>query len=609
MTMLRVNRKSLGINFTARGEAEVLVWAPKAKTMRVKLAQREIPLAQGELGYWSTITPDIKPGDRYTFEVDGKSLPDPASVFQPDGVSGASEVVNLHAFHWTDHEWINIPQQDYIMYELHAGTFSAAGTFEGIIEKLPYLNELGITAIEVMPVAQFSGTRNWGYDGVFPFAVQNSYGGPAGLQKLVDACHQHGIAVILDVVYNHIGPEGNVLPEFGPYFTDKYKTPWGDAINFDDAQCDGVRHYFIENALMWLRDFHIDALRLDAVHAIKDFSPKHFLRELKERVNELMQETNRVHYLIVECDLNDRKYIDSLPAHGYGMNAQWIDEFHHALRVTTGQTRTGYYEDFDGILHLAKSWRDAYVYTGLYSAHRQKNFGTDTDGIAPYRFVVFSQNHDQVGNRMLGERTSKLVSFELLKVMAATVLMSPYLPLLFMGEEYGETNPFQYFVSHSGKQLVQAVREGRRKEFQAFHHEGEEVPDPQAEETFSRSKLQWNILKDQQHETLFRYYQHLISIRKQLPVIASASENDLRMDVREKENLMFAERRHTGQSVLLIFNYSDQQHLLDSGLIHDRWELVVNSAESRWLGVHDLNFNAGASWTIAPESFLLFRHV
>lgn len=610
MTMLRVNRKSLGVNFSARGEAEVLVWAPEAETVNVWLIDKKqrLELIAREYGYWSCITPDIVPGDRYYIEVDGEQFADPAALYQPEGVSGPSEVFNPGAFHWTDHQWINLPQREYIIYELHTGTFSAAGTLESIIEKLPYLNELGITAIELMPLGQFSGIRNWGYDGVFPFAVQHSYGGPLGLQKLVDACHANGIAVILDVVYNHLGPEGNVLPSFGPYFTDKYKTPWGQAMNFDDAHSDAVRHYFLENALMWLRDFHVDALRLDAVHAIKDFSPKHWLRELRERVDELMQETNRMHYLIVECDLNDRRFIDPLDAEGYGMHAQWVDEFHHALRVTTGHSKTGYYEDFDGLLHLAKSWQDGYVYTGQYSPHRRKAFGTDTLNIEPFRFVVFSQNHDHIGNRMLGERTSALVSFEMQKVLAASVLMSPFLPLLFMGEEYGEKNPFLYFVNHSDKELVEAVRQGRKREFKAFHIEGE-FPDPQSETTFKQSMLQWDILKKDEHAALFKYYQQLIALRKKLGAICHAERENLKLDVFESQHVMLAHRWHNEEHVLCAFNFSNQSQTVSSALLEKPWKLVLNSAASEWLGVHDLDFNQTSRLVIAPESFLLFTHV
>lgn len=299
--------------------------------------------------------------------------PDPASLAQPDGVHGTSQAINIKNFEWTDSQWKNIPLEEYILYEIHTGTFTPQGTFESIEKKLDYLKDLGVNAIEIMPVAQFPGNRNWGYDGVFPFAVQNSYGGANALQQLVNTCHQKSIAVVLDVVYNHLGPEGNYLPQFAPYFTDKYKTPWGSAINFDDAWCDGVRHYFIENALMWFRDFHIDALRLDAVHAIKDFSPVHILQEIRDYVNELEKVTGRNYYLIVESDLNDPRYINPLEECGYGMNAQWIDEFHHALRVTAGGEPTGYYSDFKPVQHLAKAYKDAYVYDGQFSPHRKKH--------------------------------------------------------------------------------------------------------------------------------------------------------------------------------------------------------------------------------------------
>jgi maltooligosyltrehalose trehalohydrolase len=608
MNAVRVNRKSLGINFSARGEAEVLVWAPLAQQVHISLVNKDqkLELIPRESGYWSCTTPALVPGDQYYIEIDGKPFSDPASVHQPGGIRGPSEVVNLNAFHWSDFSWKNISLEDYIVYELHTGTFSEAGTFKGIQSKLPYLKELGITAVEIMPVAQFSGTRNWGYDGVFPFAVQDSYGGPVALQQLVDQCHQHGIAVVLDVVYNHIGPEGNILPAFGPYFTDKYKTPWGEAINFDDAHCDAVRKYFIENALMWLRDFHVDALRLDAVHAIKDFSATHFLKELRQHVDALMQETGRVHYLIAECDLNDRKYIDPQHAGGYGMNAQWIDEFHHALRVTSGNSRTGYYEDFNGIFDLAKAWKDAYVYDGQYSAHRKKLFGTRTEGLAGSKFVVFSQNHDQVGNRMLGERTSALISFELQKVLAACVLASPYVPMLFMGEEYGETNPFLYFVSHSGKELVEAVREGRRSEFAAFHQEGT-VPDPQSEDTFNKSKLQWNLLEDAQHRAMHAYYRELIRLRKQLPALNKAGRDALDLNVFADKDCMVVNRWSDQQHVLCAFNFSGASQTLELNVPHTDWKLLLNSAAATWLGRGDVEFSGPLkNIQISPQSFLLF---
>jgi maltooligosyltrehalose trehalohydrolase len=453
-----------------------------------------------------------------------------------------------------------------------------------------------------MPVAQFSGDRNWGYDGVFPFAVQNSYGGPKALQHFVDACHQKGIAVMLDVVYNHVGPEGNNLEAFGPYFTDKYKTPWGKAVNFDDAGSDAVRKFFIENALMWFRDFHIDALRLDAVHAIKDFSPEHILRKIKQYTNELMWETGHTHYLIAECDLNDVKYIEPLEQHGHGMDAQWVDEFHHALRITAGNERTGYYNDFNGILHLAKAWRHGYVYDGQYSPHRDRTFGTDASNIPAERFIVFSQNHDQVGNRMLGERTSALVSFEMLKVLAASVLTSPYLPMLFMGEEYAEKNPFQYFVSHQEKELIEAVRKGRKSEFAAFHN-GEDVPDPQAELTFKNSTLNWKLLDEPIHQTMFRYYQKLITIRKEFSSLSNTERSNIKIDVLQDKNCLTVHRWSIDQHVLCIFNFSKEVHELASFPEGRDWKLQLNSAAVEWGGTENHQVNS-----MNPESFRLYSN-
>ncbi|HEV7379210.1 MAG TPA: malto-oligosyltrehalose trehalohydrolase, partial [Dyadobacter sp.] len=457
-----------GVRFDPEGHAKISLWAPHAEQAELFIVSQNayLSLQSGDRGFWELTTDVLKPGDEYFFRLNqGKHLPDPATISQPTGIYGPSQATDLNSYPWNDGTWENPDLQDYILYELHTGTFTHQGTFEGIEQKLNYLAELGITAIEIMPVSQFAGDRNWGYDGVFAFCVQNSYGSAEGLQRLVDACHQKGLAVILDVVYNHVGPEGNILAEFGPYFTEKYATPWGNAINFDDAWSDAVRQYFIQNALMWFRDFHIDALRLDAVHAIKDFSPVHILKEIRQQVDLLEKETGRKHYMIVELDLNDDCYISPVAAGGYGMDGQWIDEFHHALRVTSGQEKIGYYSDFDGITSLAKAYEDAYVYDGQYSEHRKKTFGTKAKTRDGKQFVVFSQNHDQVGNRMLGERTSELVSFEMQKLLAGAVFVSPYLPMLFMGEEYAETNRFQYFISHTDAQLVQAVREGRKKEF------------------------------------------------------------------------------------------------------------------------------------------------
>jgi maltooligosyltrehalose trehalohydrolase len=548
-----------GVTFLGDGTASIVLWAPAAETAVIVLNDNErLPLNKVEKGYWRLATNKIKPLDTYKFLLNGiKELPDPASRSQPDGVHGPSQAIDLLSHKWNATEWQTPPLTDYIIYELHTGTFSPEGTFAGIVTKLNYLKELGITAIEIMPVAQFPGRSNWGYDGVFPYAVQNSYGGAEKLMKLVDACHHHGLAVILDVVYNHVGPEGNYFKEFGPYFTEKYKTPWGEAINFDDAGCDEVRSYFVQNVLMWFRDFRIDALRLDAVHAIKDFSPKHILQEIREAVDTLMVRTGRTHYLIIEFDLNDRRFIDPVNKGGYGMDAQWIDEFHHALRVTAGGERNGYYSDFEGIKHLAKSYRDAYVYDGIYSEERQKTFGTKTDNRGS-QFVVFSQNHDHVGNRMLGERSSVLFSIEMQKLMVAAVLVSPYLPMLFMGEEYSEQNPFLYFVSHGDAELIEAVRKGRRDEFKAFHAQGE-APDPQAPETFERSKLNWESRDNPQQKRMLQYYKKLIHLRKTLPALRNLNRDNLSVAYNEQQQTLQLHRWEGDNQVYCFMNFSKEQ--------------------------------------------------
>lgn len=583
MRQLEIERKSLGVTFIEDGAATITVWAPLRETVAILVNDtQKIGLQQAEHGYWYTTTDKIQPGDLYKIVLDEKgAFPDSASVSQPTGVHEHSQAMDL-SFEWTDKSWSNIPLKDYIIYELHIGTFTQRGTFAGVEEQIDYLKDLGITAIEIMPVAQFPGARNWGYDGVFPFAVQNSYGGAPGLQHLVNACHEKGIAVILDVVYNHFGPEGNYLNEFGPYFTDKYHTPWGKAINFDDAYCDGVRRYFIENALMWFRDFHIDALRLDAVHAIKDLSPKHILKEIKEHVDGLMEVTGRTYYLIVECDLNDTRFIDPLSENGYGMDAQWIDEFHHALRVATGEQRTGYYADFEGLPHLAKAYKDAYVYNGQYSPHRHKNFGVKTENPGQ-QFIVFSQNHDQIGNRMLGERTSDLVHFETRKLMAGAVMVAPYLPMLFMGEEYSEPHPFLYFVSHTDPELVAAVRKGRKEEFAAFHIEGE-APDPQSQETFNQSKLQWSLLTEEPHTTMLAYYKALIELRKRHPALSNPDRKNLDVRMDEQTQTLQLHRWHEDAHVLCFMNFSQQKQEVIIPPLKQSWKLIFDSSDPRWKG-------------------------
>ncbi len=615
MKEIQTASRQIGINFIASGEAHIKLWSPLSKSVELVSSEKNLrlPLGKSADGNWTLTTSEVRPGDRYMFSVDGKKpLPDPASLSQPDGVHGASEALYLGNYDWADTNWRNPDLSTYIFYELHTGTFTPSGTFEAIEEQLEYLVDLGITAIEIMPVAQFPGNRNWGYDGVFPFAVQDSYGGAEGLRKLVDACHSKGLAVVLDVVYNHLGPEGNYLGEYGPYFTDKYVTPWGKALNFDDAWCDGVREFFIENALMWFRDFHVDALRLDAVHAIKDFSAVHVLFHLRQRLDKLMAATGRKHYLIVELDLNDTRFINPGERGGFGMDGQWIDEFHHALRVTAGEPPTGYYEDFAGIAHLAKAYRDAYVYDGQYSPHRKKKFGIKAEDNPGQQFVVFSQNHDQVGNRMLGERTSTLVSFELQKLLAGAVLLSPYLPMLFMGEEFSEPNPFLYFISHTDPDLVEAVRNGRKQEFAAFHLAGE-APDPDAEATFQKSKLQWSLLKKEPHKTMFRFYKALIMLRKSEPALFNLDRKQVLAKENTTTQTLVLQRRYNGRELVCCLNFSkEQQELLLSTQANNTSELIFNSADSEWGGpgpVAQTPSTTDASQrkvTLLPESFMIY---
>jgi maltooligosyltrehalose trehalohydrolase len=607
MQHIDVTKRTIGINLQ-NGKADINIWAPLAKKVEVKIEDEDkvsIELKKKEYGYWQASTDRIKEGTLYKIKVDDKQpFPDPASVSQPKGVHGASEALDITNFSWTNTGWNNIPLEDYVIYELHTGTFTDEGTFAAIENKLDYLKELGITAIEIMPVAQFPGIRNWGYDGVFPFAVQNSYGGAKGLQHLVDTCHQKGLAVILDVVYNHLGPEGNYLGEYGPFFTSKYHTPWGNAINFDDAWCDGVRRFFIENALMWFRDFRIDALRLDAVHAIKDFSAVHILKEIRLRLDELIQQTGRQHYLIVELDLNDTKFIDPVQKGGYGMDAQWIDEFHHALRVTAGQEKTGYYSDFNGIEDLAKAYRDAYVYDGQWSPHRQKFFGVKAEENPGKQFIVFSQNHDQVGNRMLGERTSQLVSFEMQKLMAGAVILSPYLPMLFMGEEWSEPHPFLYFVSHTDPDLAEAVRKGRKAEFAAFHAQGE-APDPMAEETFNNSKLQWHLITEGHHKILVSYYKTLIALRKQEPVLKTLDRKALSVDANRDNRTLILHRWHDDSKLVCLMNFSKEQQVIPLDKIND-WKVLLNSASAQWKGPGDAPMD-NDTIKLQPESIVVLK--
>ncbi len=560
------------------------VWAPRARRMEVRLVtrgNRTIPMEEYDHGYHSVLIPDAEPGDLYWFVIDGnQQRPDPASRRQPQGVHGPSAIA-ASEFTWGDAGWQGPPLADYIFYELHVGTFTPEGTFDAIVPHLDGLRDLGVTAIELMPVAAFPGARNWGYDGVFPWAVQETYGGPEGLKRLVNACHAKGLALVLDVVYNHLGPEGNYLSDFGPYFTDRYRTPWGAALNFDGLGSDEVRRFFIDNAVTWLMDFHIDALRLDALHAIVDNSAYTFIEELAETFHAATRREGRNAFLIGESTANNARLVRPRQRGGLGIDAQWNDDFHHALHVLLTGEQGGYYADFDGRADmLATAVRQGFVYTGQYSRYRDRRHGTSSRGTPPERFVVFSQNHDQVGNRAACDRLCQSLDFPALKAVAATVLLSPNLPLLFMGEEYGEPAPFPYFVSHSDPDLVKAVREGRQREFASFGWRGE-ILDPEAEATFLAGRLDRTHVSESWHPALYAFYRECLRLRKTLvPLDPATGRTATATAIGEKALLV--ERETNDVHTLLVVNLGVDS--VELALTAGPWRRVMDAAEGRWQG-------------------------
>lgn len=527
-----VSTLALGANLVANGECLFRVWAPKAHRVELKLQRKEDPPVknaqvghpapepaevlpmQHEDGGYFRLTAKAAAGDKYAYIVDGAApLPDPVSRLLPDGVHGSTEIADAAAFRWSDAKWRGVPLTDYIIYELHIGTFTPGGTFDAAIGKLGYLkNELGVTAIEIMPVAAFPGERNWGYDGVSLFAVQASYGGPDGLKRLVNAAHEIGLAVVLDVVYNHLGNEGNYLRNFGPYFTDLHKTPWGEAVNYDSGGSDGVRRFVVENALYWLREYHMDGLRLDAVQAIHDDSPKHILAEIKERAAEFARERGREICVMAESDENDSKLVKPESRGGYGLDAFWSDDFHHCIHTLLTGEKAGYYQDFGKLQQLATALNEGYVFQGEEFGFWKKPRGTDASDVPLPANIICIQNHDQVGNRAKGERLTALCSFAQRQAAAALLLLAPHTPLIFMGQEWDETAPFLFFTSFTDPTLASAVRTGRREEFKDFAWN--EVPDPQAAETFERSKLDWS--RTQGENPTLDWYKALIKLRKEL---------------------------------------------------------------------------------------------
>jgi maltooligosyltrehalose trehalohydrolase len=601
----------IGANYSDNGTCEFAVWAPFADTMSLHLySPDEKTVAMHKEGeYWKISLDTFRSGTQYRYQINRQiNRADPASYYQPDGVHGASQVINHSAFAWTDTDWKGVELSEMILYEIHVGTFTPEGTFEAIIPRLDSLKQLGINAIEIMPVAQFPGERNWGYDGVFPFAVQSSYGGPEGLKKFVNACHSKEVSVILDVVYNHLGPEGNYLRDFGPYFSDRYRTHWGEAMNFDGPYSDEVRNFFIENALSWFQNYHIDGLRLDAIHGIYDMSAQPFLLELSDRVREFSRQQGRVFYLIAESDLNDAYAIRLREKGGYGLDASWNDDFHHAVHTLLTEENDGYYMDFGRIKDLEKSLTEGFVYSGQHSPFRKRKHGNSSSDIPADRFVVFAQNHDQTGNRMNGDRLSSLVSFEALKLVAGSVMLSPYIPLLFMGEEYGETSPFLYFISHSDPGLVEAVRKGRKEGFKAFHGNAEHH-DPQAVETFERSRVKWHHKDEKHHRILWELYAELIRVRRTVPALATLDNTALRVVSDEEQKVLVMKRWRDTEQILAFFNFS--KHDVDGPrlFLTESWKKVLDSSDHRWNGPGTLlpeSLQPDDQAVVRAESFALY---
>ena len=592
----RPTEKKWGLRFGASVRdgysVEFRVWAPNLTSLAVRVMagnegepSRTIPMRQSSDSEFVATVPQVGAGADYVYVLDGeRERPDPVSRWQPGGVHAPSRVVDPASFRWSDQGWSGIPLRDFIIYELHTGTFTREGTFESMIPRLPYLRDLGITAIEIMPVAEVPGNRNWGYDGASLYAPQSSYGGPTGLKKLVDACHQHGLAVVLDVVYNHLGPEGNYLPEFAPCFTDTHHTPWGKAINFDGPESDGVRRFIIDNALYWLTEYHVDALRLDAIHGIYDFGARHILDELSQAFQDQARRLQRQAWLIAESDLEDVRIINPRAKGGYAFDAQWHDDFHHALyALLTGQ-REGFLMDFGAVANLSKSVTEGFVFDWKYSHYRRRHYGSSSKDRPGEQFVGFIQNHDQVANTSRGKRLSSLVSSGQQKLAAVLTLSSPFLPLLFMGEEYGETAPFLYFTSFHDPGLAAAVTAGRKKEL-GSHYSESEFADPQAPGTFEHCKLDWSKTEVSPHAEILRLYRDLISLRRRHLSLANCRKELTEIQFNEQRKWLLMKRSDpSGSGALLVFNFSSEAQsipVLDSD---HSWRLALWTGDAIYGG-------------------------
>lgn len=579
-------KPSLGATWGTDGRCAFRVWAPfasdKLELHLIGEQDRYVAMQKDEWGYYTSTVEGIVPGQLYRYRINGdREYADPASRYQPDGVFGPSQVSGSD-FGWTDENWRGLPLRDYIIYELHVGVFTQEGTFSAMLARLDTLVELGVTAIEFMPLNQFSGARGWGYDGVFLFAVQHSYGTVESFKQLVDACHQRGLAVILDVVYNHFGPEGNYIGAFGPYTTDRYKTPWGEAVNVDGAYSDEVRAYFMENALYWLHECHVDALRLDAIHFIFDFVGRTFIEELANEVEQYREQTGRLVYLMAESDQNDPDLVRPQSMGGTSLDALWLDDFHHALHTLVTFESNWYYEDYGAFQQLVKALREGFVYDGQYSPARKRRHGAPSRDVPVDRFIVFFQNHDQIGNRMPNQRAIDILPFEAFKLSMGLVILSPYIPMLFMGDEYGERREFEFFMDYHNPDLIASVRDGRRQSFGMRLQDGVEPPDPQAEDTFLRSKLNWQLLEQPEGQTLFAFHKELIHLRKSIPALAVLERQQMDVHDDEEHRVIGLSRWSDNSHVYAAFNFSETYSPLVLPVPAGEWHIRFDSAAPRW---------------------------
>ncbi|MEO7556831.1 MAG: malto-oligosyltrehalose trehalohydrolase [Acidimicrobiales bacterium] len=569
----------------------VRLWAPRAETVDVVVDGGRMATIRNERG-WVTSVAAIEAGERYAFSLDdGEPMPDPRSHRQPDGVFGSSEVVDHDAFVWTDRAWHGMHLPAAVLYELHVGTFTAGGSFRSAIERLPELVELGVTAIELMPVAAFDGERGWGYDGVLLHAVHEPYGGPAGLKELVDAAHGLGLGVLLDVVWNHLGPTGNRLAELGPYFDDATQTPWGVAVNLDGPGCDEVRRFLLDSAALWLGDYHLDGLRLDAVHALVDTSPTHLLSQLEREVRIQSAHVGRPLWLIAESDANDPRLTGVREAGGYGLHAQWADDLHHAIHVAVTGERQGYYADYCGAPDVVAAYERGFVFDGRWSEARQRRVGASTVGMGRDRFVTCTQNHDQVGNRARGDRLAQVAGPDAARVAAALLLVAPGVPMLFMGEEWAASTPFPYFVGARNDELDDAVRRGRIAEFAAFGWDPDDIPDPVDEATMHAAVLRWEERAGPEHAAVIAWYRALIELRRQEPDLTDPTPGVARGAA--SPSALWVRRG----AIELVANVGAETAVID----------VVGAERSLLLTNSDCTLVSDTAVTLAPMSVAIFR--